>query len=231
MIFSPLQPASKVRGPYDSLSRQSALLPSLPKAWSPAGCSSVPHHADTILGDARPSSWERIQNQNGEEEASEGLTLPSPNPNYGIHSDPVWGSSHTPTLIHKHLCISFPHLHWFRCVEWGDGRGGDEGAPWWLKLVTGLLGNHKNVRIMSSPQALLHWASARDQGEAPRAPEVLRSALNERTDINVLLLETEARCGLAPEMMVHLVVVCGAWGWGVPPEMDALQPCDKMPPH
>lgn len=96
-----------------------------------------------------------------EEEAREGLSLPSPNLNYGIHSDPVWGSSHAPTLIHKHLCCSFPHLHWFRCVEWGEGRGGEKGAPLWLKLVIGLLGNHKNLRSMSSQQALLPWVKVK----------------------------------------------------------------------
>lgn len=137
-----------------------------------------------------------------EEEAKQGLTLPSPNPSYGIHSDPVWGSSHAPTLVHKHLCHLFPHLHWFRCAEWGEGRGGEKGAPLWLKLVTGLPGDPKNLRLMSSQRALLPRASSQGQGEAPCTAEVLLSARKGLTHINIFLVETEAWCGLAPEMTV-----------------------------
>lgn len=114
-----------------------------------------------------------------EEEARAGPSLPSPNPNDGIHPDPVWGSSHTPTLIHEHLCSSFPHLHWFSSMGWGEGRGGNKGGPLWLKLATGLLGVHKNMRILSSQQATFPWARPQVHGEATGLEEVLRSAVNE----------------------------------------------------
>lgn len=122
-----------------------------PKAWSPAGCSRVPHHADTALGDATLLQCERRFKPGVEEEVRGGPTPLSPNPN-GVHSDPVSRSCHT--LNHKQLCSSPPHLHGFRCVRQGEGRGDHKGSPLCLKLATGLPGDHENMRILGSQQLL-----------------------------------------------------------------------------
>lgn len=82
-------------------------------------------------------------------------------PNYGIHSDPVLGSSHTHT--DPQTSVQFiPTLALVR----GGRRGGDTEAPLWLKLATDLLGDHKNMGISSSQQVIFPWARAQDHSEA-----------------------------------------------------------------
>lgn len=127
LIFHPLQPAWKVRGPHNSLSRERVLFPpSLPKAGALLGV----QESLTML----TRLWEMPDPPNGrvfkirmEEDARGGLTFPSPSPNYGIHSDPVWGSSHASTLInicaaHSHICVGLG-------VWYGDRGGAGRREP------------------------------------------------------------------------------------------------------
>ena len=150
-----------------SLGKECSSLPLFPRPGAPLGVqeSLTALHCSGRRQPLQCGTGFETKVEVEEEEARAGPSLPSPNPNDGIHPDPVWGSSHTPTLIHEHLCSSFPHLHWFSSMGWGEGRGGNKGAPLWLKLATGLLGVHKNMRILSSQQAMFPLVRPQVHGE------------------------------------------------------------------
>lgn len=67
------------------------------------------------------------------------------------------------------------------------------------------------MRILTIQRVIFPWARAQDHGEALAYGSCSDlQQMNELVNIvNIILMETGAWCGLAPEMMIHLVVSYG----------------------